>query len=86
MHRCLTIYDIVILILEFLDTDDQGVDQPRSVARVGQTCRTLFEPAMDLLWSTQPHLFNLTKCLQPDLWRAARSKDEDGNIVLTSVR
>lgn len=86
MNRCFKIYEIITIILQFLDADDQSSPGlPRYVNRVGQTCRMLFDPAMDVLWSTQTTLFNLIKCLPSDLLHIARSKDEDGSILLSLV-
>lgn len=38
------------------------------------TCKTISEPALDVLWETQDNLINLLKTLPSDLWEMNRRK------------
>ncbi|KAJ7035788.1 hypothetical protein C8F04DRAFT_1097364 [Mycena alexandri] len=39
-----------------------------ALARLARTCKTLSEPALDVLWTFQGTVFNVLKCLPRDLW------------------
>ena len=38
------------------------------------TCKTISEPALDVLWETQDSLINLLTTLPPDIWEVNRRK------------
>lgn len=81
MHRCLEVYDIVLVVVEFLNfLDHAHPNEPCNLLSFGLSCRHLFDPAMDILWSTQEDLYNLVKCMPSDLWQVTTSNDSEGNL------
>ena len=73
MHRCLQVTELVAHILAALGPDPMVVGtvdtmQRRANAAMARTCKTLYEPAMDALWSLLVSLDPLIKCLPQDTW------------------
>ena len=68
MHRCLCVTEIVWMVTIELYNDRGGV---RNAASLALTCRTIFEPAMDVLWREEVSLLDLV-CVLPGHTRAVR--------------
>lgn len=66
MHRCLEVYDIVLLILGLLDAEGK-TDEQQSLVSMALTNHHFLEPAMNVLWATQEDIFNLLKCLPDEI-------------------
>ncbi|KAJ7140946.1 hypothetical protein C8R44DRAFT_239265, partial [Mycena epipterygia] len=60
MHRGLCILEVVELIC--------SVAEFPTLAALAQTCQIFQPPALSVLWSDQPDLLQLLKCLPSDLW------------------
>ena len=67
MHRCLEVFDVVLLILGFLDAEGKTNEQ-HSLVSMALTNHHFLEPAMNVLWATQEDIFNLLKCLPGEIW------------------
>ncbi|KAI6045324.1 hypothetical protein EDC04DRAFT_2889110 [Pisolithus marmoratus] len=75
MHACLRITEILDLIMGFM-VDDERVNYPnearpllhKDIARLARTCKVFMDPALDVLWRTQPSLSPLIMCLPDHLW------------------
>ncbi|KAI6132354.1 hypothetical protein EDD17DRAFT_1881278 [Pisolithus thermaeus] len=68
MHACLRIAEILDLIISFMD-----------IGRFARTCKAFKNPALDVLWRTQPSLSPLIMCLSGHLW--TRKRDQRGWVV-----
>ncbi|OCH93731.1 hypothetical protein OBBRIDRAFT_265815 [Obba rivulosa] len=67
MHRCLQILDTYLAILRSL-REDAEVGGLAALAVLARTCRSLSEPALDVLWE-EPHCFaDLVRCLPDDTY------------------
>jgi len=67
MHKCLTIQEIVQLIIEFCVDGELKNDQHTLLA-IASTCWTFEEPALNRLWYKLESLRPLFKCLPQDAW------------------
>lgn len=75
MHRCLEVYELAARIAEacapyYGDFTDEG-DKHKlgTVCALARTCRTLQEPALNVLWYFQFGFQNLVNCMPGDLRR-----------------
>lgn len=86
MHRCLQVYELAARIAEACVPYHKNAGSITDVSRgykpklgalcaLARTCRTLQEPAFDVLWSFQFGLQNLIKCMPEDLWEIHRIED-----------
>ncbi|KAF8837693.1 hypothetical protein BDN67DRAFT_972615 [Paxillus ammoniavirescens] len=77
MHPVFHIPELTLYIISLL-ADDRPAGQhnassryptnAREIARLAQTCKTLSEPALDILWKIQHSLAPLVMCLPQDAW------------------
>ncbi|EIW86113.1 hypothetical protein CONPUDRAFT_68717 [Coniophora puteana RWD-64-598 SS2] len=71
MHHALQINEIITIVVWFVGQPDSSVngeaDPQKSLAALARVCRTLSEPALDVLWSDLSSLFPLFRCLPGDL-------------------
>jgi hypothetical protein len=65
MHRCLEIQEIDRTICEY-------IDDKATLSALARTCRTLENPALDILWETQYSLLNVFRTFPSDLWRGGQ--------------
>jgi hypothetical protein len=93
MHPCLKIPEILgnifqdtqadIPLTSTLSVSRQWPDVGAStLARAARTCKTLTEPALDILWRVQPSLIALIQCLPAD----ALQKDSNLNMLVSHIR
>ncbi|KAH8103422.1 hypothetical protein BXZ70DRAFT_729538 [Cristinia sonorae] len=72
MHPCLKIYDVVAEVLHYLsngvDEMSETVQGAGHVIRMAQTCSTLYEPCMNVLWRRLFDLHPIVKCLPDEMW------------------
>ncbi|KAJ6451834.1 hypothetical protein C8R47DRAFT_291294 [Mycena vitilis] len=78
MHRCWQIPEILQIILEELKIVEPmlmalGKVETQAFARMARTCRTLSEPALNVLWSRQDTLLPLLTCFPSNLWETSGS-------------
>ncbi|KAJ7660167.1 hypothetical protein DFH06DRAFT_1130071 [Mycena polygramma] len=78
MHRCWQIPEILQIILEELKKTEPmlmmlGKIETQAVARMARTCRTLSDPALNVLWSQQDTLLPLLTCFPSNLWEISGS-------------
>ncbi|KAI6104263.1 hypothetical protein F5141DRAFT_1029811 [Pisolithus sp. B1] len=86
MHPCLRITEILDLIISFMV--DERIHEPgevcgirhQGIARLARTCKAFKDPALDVLWRTQPSLSPLIMCLPNHLWTV---KKEQSDWVVT---
>lgn len=86
MHHCFTIYEIVIHICEELVYRGNGnghlaqYSSYGTIAALAVTCKTIQDPALNILWSTHESLIPLLRCMPTDLWsiEAMSDVDDDG--------
>ncbi|KAI6132298.1 hypothetical protein EDD17DRAFT_285159 [Pisolithus thermaeus] len=86
MHPCLRITEILDLIISFMV--DERIHEPgevcgirhQDIARLARTCKAFKDPALDVLWRTQPSLSPLIMCLPNHLWTV---KKEQSDWVVT---
>lgn len=81
MHPCLQIVEIQELIVSYASE--------HTTAQLARVCRTLYEPAMDALWSSIDGYPPLIKCMSSELWTEtevnADIDPDDGGIVYKMV-
>jgi hypothetical protein len=79
MHNCLLIPEIVTQVCFNLfdpktreDPWYEGIDveYPGTLAALAVTCKVLYEPALDVLWSSLASVAPLLLTMPPDLWEA----------------
>ena len=69
MHRCWLVPELTVLIAEHCTGPSEfDSDVLRSLCSLARTCRTLQEPALDLLWYQADTLAHLIKLLPQELW------------------
>ncbi|KAF8209657.1 hypothetical protein K438DRAFT_1811465 [Mycena galopus ATCC 62051] len=68
MHRCLFISEIVENICDHLGYLGPDLEGSRSLAALARTCRGFEGPALDHLWANQHDMWNLLRCMPPDLF------------------
>ncbi|KAH7905062.1 hypothetical protein BJ138DRAFT_821747, partial [Hygrophoropsis aurantiaca] len=73
MHSSLRLEEIFENILLYLDR--------KTIAALGQTCRTFHEPSLDALWFHLSSLTPLVKTLPRDLWKIDERQNFN-NIVI----
>ncbi|KAI6115152.1 hypothetical protein EDD16DRAFT_1892797 [Pisolithus croceorrhizus] len=86
MHPCLRIAEILDLIISFMV--DERIHKPgevcgirhQDIERLARTCKAFRDPALDVLWRTQPSLSPLIMCLPNHLWTV---KEEHPDWVVT---
>ena len=67
MHRCLQVPEIVTHFAEHLLTDDRCRKQ--WLVCMALTCRTFYEPAMDILWRELGDFSPLLRCFPDDVMK-----------------
>ncbi len=85
MHKALHVDEILVMIFQICIKSRIGWPlayptrriRPDSECRswfaeVTKTCRTFYEPAMDVLWQTLDDITPLFKCLPQNLWLETR--------------
>jgi hypothetical protein len=79
MHNCLLIPEIVTQVCFDLydpntrEDDRYGgmdVEYPGTLAALAMTCKVIYEPALDVLWSSLVSVAPLLLTMPPDLWVA----------------
>lgn len=85
MHSCLLIPELTLCIIHFVADDrpawrdSRYIRNSRDVARLARTCKTLAEPALDVLWKSQHSLSPLVMCLPKDVWELTKR----GKIIVS---
>ncbi|KAH7906269.1 hypothetical protein BJ138DRAFT_652821, partial [Hygrophoropsis aurantiaca] len=78
MHRCLRIPEILVEICEYLAVIElssfrRPVVRSRkataALAAFARTCKTIQNPALDILWADLDYFVRLIQCLPRDLWK-----------------
>lgn len=67
MHHCLRIAEILTMVMDFLVA--AGHRGAREVLALLKTCKSFYEPALDLLWRDLHILAPLVMCLPEDVWK-----------------
>lgn len=67
MHHCLTTVEVISLVCEELAIDPRKAAYP-ALVRLAQTCRWMYEPAMNSLWYSLFDLAPLLRCFPEDVW------------------
>lgn len=100
MHRCLTIEEILRVIIEHAGIADYNyklLTNPKTAGnvlhidyqcllRLALTCKTFKEPALDELWRRQWGLGNLLKLLPEDLWKETRQQGFPSHRLVSPLR
>ncbi|TCD69593.1 hypothetical protein EIP91_007015 [Steccherinum ochraceum] len=91
MHRCLHVYDVVIAIVKHLSLMDRrsvgkDVQAVQTIHSMTLTCSVLYEPAMDVLWSSLLDLTPIVKSLPPHLWFEAEKQVEESADCVSLLR
>ena len=68
MHRCLRIQEIIHEISESISETPFFRCPKLGLARLARTCKTFYEPAMDVLWRDIQDIEVLLKCFPDDTW------------------
>ncbi|KAJ3538476.1 hypothetical protein NM688_g6517 [Phlebia brevispora] len=68
MHRVWLNQDIFVLILEVLDKTSRR----KVLSTLARTCRTLYDPSMDALWSVMGDVSPLVKCMPDSAWKISK--------------
>jgi hypothetical protein len=86
MHKCLTIQELVRLIIDFCIDGELKTDRHTLLA-IASTCRTFEEPALNRLWYKLESLQPLFKCLPQDAWerKVLTADPEIGHVGDTSM-
>jgi hypothetical protein len=64
MHRALFILEILVEIFKFSDFDLSWYERSRkTLAALARTCKTFYDPAMNLLWADMDGLRALFGCV-----------------------
>lgn len=85
MHRCLLLSDILYPIIQFIQQDDELLedgtcnDDPsplgkQTLASLARTCRAFTSPALDMLWTRLDSLDPLIKLLPSRIWSKEPSR------------
>lgn len=69
-HRCLPVSEIFELIADSLDPKSRR----RTLAALAQTCKTLYEASVPVLWKSQWGLVRLLRLLPSGTWSEVRVK------------
>lgn len=98
MHQCLRVSEILHLILINIHDPKEEASHHRRLGELGpgserwriatvnacaQTCKTICEPALDILWYYQTSIKPLVKCLTKNA--LAVDRDEFGEEQLVSI-
>lgn len=88
MHRCLKIPEILYLICNSFQLSERYwyYEPSLTVHSLALVCRSFSEVALVVLWHTQNNLYNLVKCLPPDLWLEEYDDSDNCNIWKNIVR
>ncbi|KAL1940944.1 hypothetical protein VTO73DRAFT_7580 [Trametes versicolor] len=78
-HRCLPVSEIFELIADSLDPKSRR----RTLAALAQTCKTLYEASVPVLWISQWGLVRLLRLLPSGTWSEVRVK---GRSTLTIIK
>ena len=87
MHPCLRVYEILANIFSGINTDDRThIFGRATLGSLATTCKTFTEPALDVLWNTQPCLFQLLKNLPGDAIEIEKKRKWDTPVLVSSFR